>query len=405
MAGSRRVAIVGGSLGGLFAAIYLARSGWQVDVYERNPTELAGRGAGIATHPELRAVLKEAGVADVDEGLGVFVPERRVYRSDGSVEASMPFPQTNTSWERLYNWLVALVPPERRHLGRAVARVEQSDAAATLVFGDGTSTTVDLVVAADGVRSTIRQQLLPDVIPDYVGYIAWRGLVEEKALSPAAHAALFSCFGFCLPTREQMLGYPVAGRDNDIRPGHRRYNFVWYRPADAATLADMLTDDTGKTHALGIPPPLIRKDVVAHAMSEAARVLSPAFAEAVARTELPFFQPIADLAVPRMGLGRVAILGDAAFVARPHVGAGVTKAGEDALSLARALEAEPDVPAALARFDAERRPVGDKVIAQARFLGAYMQAQVLPGPDREKMEHFRTPQAVMDGTANLAFLR
>jgi 2-polyprenyl-6-methoxyphenol hydroxylase-like FAD-dependent oxidoreductase len=353
----------------------------------------------------LRAVLKAAGI-DAERDLGVPVPERRVYRSDGSVEARMPFPQTNTSWERLYRWLKNRVPADRYRFGRALAGLTQDANGVRLTFANGETDDVDLVIAADGIRSTIRGHLLPGVEPVYAGYVAWRGLVEEAALSPAAHDALFSCFSFCLPPREQMLGYPVAGRDNDLRPGHRRYNFVWYRPAAADTdLKGMLTDASGKLHPLGIPPPLIRPEVVAHALSEAGRVLSPAFAEAVARADLPFFQPIYDLAVPRMAIGRVAIIGDAAFVARPHVGAGVTKAGEDALALARALSAEPDVSAALTRFEAERLPVGDRVIEQARFLGAYMQAQVLPGPDREKMELFRTPQAVMDGTANLAFLR
>ena len=64
---------------------------------------------------------------------------------------------------------------------------------------------------------------------------------------------------FCLPPGEQFLGYPVAGPDNDLRPGHRRYNVVWYRPADEATkLPWLLTDESGVTHAISIPPPLIR---------------------------------------------------------------------------------------------------------------------------------------------------
>ena len=83
---------------------------------------------------------------------------------------------------------------------------------------------------------------------------------------------LFEDFSFCLPSNEQMLGYPVAGPDNDLRQGHRRYNFVWYRPAsEAEELPRLLTDETGRTHALSIPPPLIARDVVAKMREEAAR--------------------------------------------------------------------------------------------------------------------------------------
>ena len=83
----------------------------------------------------------------------------------------------------------------------------------------------------------------------------------------SAGAACASCSRIsrsaCRPN-EQMLGYPVAGPDNDLRPGHRRYNFVWYRPAsEERELPRLLTDDSGRTHVLSIPPPLIARDVIA----------------------------------------------------------------------------------------------------------------------------------------------
>src|SRR5438067_1843181 len=82
--------------------------------------------------------------------------------------------------------------------------------------------------------------------PD-AGYIAWRALIAEAAFPPAIHAQLFDAMTFCLPPGEQFLGYPVAGPNNDLRPGHRRYNIVWYRPAAEATeLQDLLTDEKGR---------------------------------------------------------------------------------------------------------------------------------------------------------------
>ena len=108
----------------------------------------------------------------------------------------------------------------------------------------------------------------------------------------------------------------------------------------------------------------------------AARVLAPQFNEMVGLCEQPFLQPIYDLEVPHMAFGRVALAGDAAFVARPHVGAGVAKAADDALALADALAANADIESALKRFEAVRLPVGNKIIARTRHLGAYVQADL-----------------------------
>ena len=160
---------------------------------------------------------------------------------------------------------------------------------------------------------------------------------------------------FGLPPGEQFLGYPVAGPDNDLRPGHRRYNVVWYRPADEATkLQWLLTDERGVTHAISIPPPLIRREAIAEMRADAERLVAPQFRQIVRLIEEPILQPIYDLESPRMAFGRVAIVGDAAFVARPHVAAGVSKAADDAAALAEALQKESHVEAALKRFEAAR---------------------------------------------------
>jgi len=107
---------------------------------------------------------------------------------------------------------------------------------------------------------------------------------------------------------------------------------------------------------VAIPPPLITPEVVAEMRAEAKALLAPQIYEIVERAPQPFFQAIFDLESPRMAVGRVVLLGDAAFVARPHVGMGVTKAALDAQCLAQAITAAPgDLMAALARYDAERR--------------------------------------------------
>ena len=202
-----------------------------------------------------------------------------------------------------------------------------------------------------------------------------------------------------------MLGYPVAGPGNDLRPGHRSYNWVWYRPADEeAELPRLLTDRNGRLHAVSIPPPLIAPAVVQDMRRRAETALAPQFREVVRLTEQPFLQPIYDLEATQMAFGRVALVGDAAFVARPHVGAGVAKAAHDAIALVRALGVDEPVEAALRRFEAERLAVGRRIVQRARHLGAYLQTRFRSEEERLLAERHRSPEAVMAETALLDFL-
>ncbi len=391
--------IVGGSLGGLFAANLLARGGWEVEVCERVPEALAGRGAGIVTHPELFEALAAAGV-EVDDAIGVQVKSRLTLGQDGSVLAQRELPQTLTAWGKMYHVLRSAFTGGTYRTGANVVSVRSEPGRAVVMLDDGSIHHADLVVAADGFRSALRECLLPEARLQYAGYIAWRGLVDETSLSEATRDMLFEKFAFCLPPREQILGYPVAGQGNSTRVGERRYNFVWYRAtSEDVDLPDLLTDASGKRWSGGIPPGLIRPDVLAGMERAAQANLAPQFGEVVAKTAQPLFQPIFDLEVPRMAFGRVALLGDAAFVARPHCGMGVTKAAGDAMSLVNALQAHDSVSAALESYSAERVQVGAAIVRHARHLGAYMQAQLKNETDRQMAERYRTPEAVMRETA------
>jgi 2-polyprenyl-6-methoxyphenol hydroxylase-like FAD-dependent oxidoreductase len=400
-----RAIVIGGSMGGLFAALFLRGGGWDTQVYERVGAELSGRGAGIVTHPEMVEALAAVGLHPGDD-LGVSMEERRTLDRHGNVIGRFHCPQVATSWNRLFQMLRDAFPADRYHRGKELVAIEAAVDRVTARFADGSSAQADLIVGADGLRSTVRHQFLPDVRPVYAGYVAWRGLVSESTLPPASLRDLFPYFAFCLPPGEQMLGYPVAGPDNDLRPGHRRYNFVWYRPAEEETeLRRLLTDETGHTHSLSIPPPLIAPSSVAEMRSHGERVLAPQFQELLRVTEQPFLQPIYDLESTRMAFSRVALIGDAAFVARPHVGGGVAKAAHDAMALAEALSAEADIAAALRRFETQRIATGRRIVDRARRLGSYMRTRFNTADERALAERHQTPEAVMGETALLTFLR
>lgn len=395
-----RILIAGGSLGGLFAANLLLRAGHDVHVYERVADELEGRGAGIVTHPELLASLRRAGVS-VDDTLGVRVQERVTLDRAGARIASHALPQVLTAWGRLYLALRRVFPGERYHNGKNLASFTQDERGVAVRFSDGSDAQGDLLVAADGFRSSVRQVLAPHSSPRYAGYVAWRGLVDEARLSERVRRDIVPYFAFGLPPGEQMVAYPVAGAGHVTTPGQRRYNFVWYRPADTQTLRDMLTDGTGKSWPDGIPPPLIRPEVLARARQAAVDVLAPQFAEVVEKTDGLFFQPIFDLESERLAFGRIALMGDAAFVARPHCGMGVTKAAGDAEALAAALHAQADVVTALKNYERTRVPYGSFIVNHARHLGAYMQAQLATPTELAMAERYRTPEAVMRDTATV----
>ena len=374
-----KILIVGGSLGGLFVANMLLRQGHDVTLLEKALGSLDGRGAGIITHDALAVALQQAG-AIVDATLGVPVTKRVTLDKDGLTIGEMEIPQILTSWSRLYQLLKDCFPVERYLQGKAVKAVTQDGSSVQVSCEDGSKHEAELLIASDGIRSAIRAQLAPTVHPEYAGYVAWRGVCDEAYLSSNTLNTLFNNFGFCLPSGEQMLGYPVAGSGNDTRPGRRRYNFVWYRPANEdQELINLLTDADGHYYPTGIPPLKVSWKNVADVRKTARDILAPQFAEILEKTATPFLQPIYDLRSEQIVFGRIALMGDAAFVGRPHVGMGVTKAGDEAMAIAQHINNLGATPEALSAYSEERLQLGQQVVARAQYLGRYMQAQGAKG--------------------------
>ena len=179
----RRAVIIGGSMSGLFTAAFLRQIGWDVDVYERSSVELVGRGAGITGHPELLDALEASGAGTKD--LGVEVPKRVAIDRDGRITDERPLRQILTSWDRLQRLLRDTIDEAHYHLGWTFERVDQDDRGVRVQFSGGRVEHADILVGGDGIRSSVRAQMAPEVQPIYSGYYIWRGAPNEADLAPA----------------------------------------------------------------------------------------------------------------------------------------------------------------------------------------------------------------------------
>jgi 2-polyprenyl-6-methoxyphenol hydroxylase-like FAD-dependent oxidoreductase len=374
----RKAAIAGGSVGGLFVGNMLMRQGWAVEIFERVASGLESRGAGIAGHAELTAILQAIGVS-ADRPPGIDVSGRIAFDRYGNQLANFDYPQYLTSWSSLFNLLYSAFPLQCYHGGVELLDVEQSGDGAVALLSNGEQVAADLIVGADGIRSRVRGLMAPNIVPSYGGYVAWRGIMDETDLSATFMAETFDRFSFCFPPGGQFIGYPLLGQDGSNAQGARRYNFLWYTHVpEGADLDGLMTDESGVRHE-SIPPPLIRKVHIEALRQAGARDLPAAFAEVVLRADRNLLQPIYDVESENIAFGHVALIGDAGFVARPHVGVGVLKAAQDAAALVRSLEECASVPEALRRYQRERLQPNIDAVEFGRYLGAFIE-RGLAGP-------------------------
>ena len=364
------VVVVGGSLGGLTAALVLRDAGCDVRVFERSSSALQARGAGIAAlDVTLRYLTERGGLRpeDVCSSTGWI----RFLRGDGSTEHEQRHRYLFSSWNTIYRSLLPLFDADRYLLGREVVAFDRYDHGVSITLADGSHAGADLLVCADGVGSAARARLVPGVAPEYAGYVAWRGTLPERDASPATRRALDDAITYQVLDGSHILVYPIPALDGSLLPGDRLINVVWYVNVAAGTELDQLmTGRDGIHRAVSLPPGAATERAVAGMRRAAADLLAAPIAEVVTGIAEPFVQAIYDLGVPRMAFGRTCLIGDAAFAVRPHAAAGTAKAADDAWALAEELTASGgDVPIALAAWERRQLSVGRALLARTRDIG------------------------------------
>jgi 2,6-dihydroxypyridine 3-monooxygenase len=376
MAGERpAIAVVGGSIGGLTAALLLRDAGYDVDVYERSRSVLAGRGAGIVSHDLTMRYIESRGLVDVEQ-VSTSARWWRYLRADGGVDVEKPCAHRFTSWSTIHGALLRHFDADRYHLGAEMAElIDREDHVELRFAGSDVTARAELVICADGISSTARSLLAPGSLPVYAGYIGWRGVIAEHALDTAAREAAGDAIIYRMLENSHILTYPIPGPAGEVRPGARLINFIWYHNVpEADGLDTLMTDVSGVRRQLSVPPNAVQPAFVDELRAAAHERLPPLLAEIVTRAPEPFVQGIFDVEIPRMVFGRICVIGDAAFTARPHAAAGTAKAAADAWALAAALTgAEGDAPSPLAAWEPEQLALGRSLVDRSRTIGIQSQ--------------------------------
>ncbi|WGX95315.1 FAD-dependent monooxygenase [Nocardioides sp. L-11A] len=365
----RRAVVVGGSLAGLHAAALLRSDGWDVHVYERSAELLDGAGAGIIAHPAtLRFLTDVEGVPA--SSICCRATAIRTYGPDGASVAEPSRGYLTTSWTALYRSLLASVGHDRYHLGHELVGFDPGPDSVSVSFASGHTTRADLVVAADGIASAARRLLKAETTREYSGYVGWRGIVDPSLLDPRVASRLSQAISFGSSSDGHIVAYPIP-KSGDAR--QVMLNFVWYRNVEVGSELDELMTDAGGVRrdvSLRDPQPSALAEMRASAVE-----LGPDLANLVASTPKPFLQTVFDQFTDHMAFGRIALIGDAASVARPHAAAGTAKAAENGRMLAVALrESDDNVPAALSRWEPDQLELGQQLIKRSKALGESAQA-------------------------------
>jgi 2,6-dihydroxypyridine 3-monooxygenase len=293
----------------------------------------------------------------------------------GAVTHEEPCRYRFTAWTTLFTNLLDNLPPDNYRLGNEVFGMETAGDRIRVVTVDGFSMTADLVVCADGITSSSRRRLLPEVETSYAGYLGWRGVVRESELDRKVFDRLYEAITYSTPPLSHILAYPIPGHGGTSL--ERVLNYVWYRNLEKGPLLDnLLTDVGGIRRNISVAPGRLQSRHVEDLRSEARSALPDDLARMVLMTEQPFIQKVVDVEVPRMAFDRVCLIGDAAFAARPHAAAGTAKAAADAWSLSESLGSTGgDIPAALRSWEPGALERGSRLAERARRLGTMAQVE------------------------------
>jgi 2-polyprenyl-6-methoxyphenol hydroxylase-like FAD-dependent oxidoreductase len=337
--------VVGGGIGGVATAIALGRIGWDVTVLER-ATSVTDVGSGITLFPNALRALDVLGVGDAVRGAGAPPPAAGLQQPDGAVVvdvSAVPSVGGIFAFHRadLHRTLRSFLPDGVLRPGAEVTSVDSVNGGARVALAGGERLYADLVVAADGLRSTVRGALWPDHPgPRYAGYTSWRGVTAE----------------------------PVEGIEYGGETWGRGLRFGLLPLKDRRVYWFAVANGPAGTESPDPHGEVVRRFGSWH--DPIPRLIAATPPDRVLHLDIHDLT----LPLPPFARGRVTLLGDAAHAMTPDVGQGACQAIEDAVTLAAALAGEPDVPRALSVYDEQRRSRTASIVKAARRTGRMAQA-------------------------------
>ena len=354
-----RIAIVGGGIGGAALAASLHQRGFTPHIFER-AAAFGEIGAGVQMTPNAVKVLRALGLYD-RMIKSAFQPEAAVGRNwkTGKQTFYMPFdkrfialydaPYLQIHRADLLNLFTSHLPDSMMSFGRIVTGCRNVDDGAVLTFDDGTTYEADLVIGADGVRSTVREKLFGDSNPRWTGHVCYRALVPVDGL-----------VDYVAPYNSVWMGRNSHVVTYYVRSGH------------AVNIVAVLEAENWVEEGWSVPA---TRDELLHAFKDWHPDILTLFSNVTETYRWGLFDRDP---MQSWNSGCVTLLGDAAHPMLPFLSQGAAMAIEDGFVLAGALAATPDnVPEALARYEAERRPRTSRVQLESRRRG---ETYHLPSP-------------------------
>ncbi|WP_046176407.1 FAD-dependent monooxygenase [Domibacillus indicus] len=345
---SQTILIVGGGIAGLCSAITLQQIGMKVKVYERN-TAPAAAGAGIIIAPNALQALKPYGISSEIIRQGNPSDGFHILSDRGRPINQLAVPSGYGSLHSihrkdLHHILLSALPPGTVEWGKQFLRLEQKDNHVRVAFSDGSQAAGSLVVAADGIHSSIRKQIFQKDTYRYAGYTCWRGVVSVDGLPRLSHRFIETWgtkgrFGIVPLPKNKVYWYAlINARQSDPRIAN-------YSTKDLHRLFQNYHD----------PIPDLLLKTTSHDM---------------------IHRDIVDIAPMKCFYSdRVVFIGDAAHAITPNMGQGACQAIEDARILAECLRIQSNYQEAFADYDARRRERIGQISNQSWKIGKMAQSE------------------------------
>ena len=372
----KNIAIVGGSLNGLMAGWELQKRGFNVTIFEASP-RLQDYGAGLMLDPTFAESLLGLRHHPYQQRLVLGRHQEILWKKNVRKAA--------VSWGELYRVLRSRIPSECLLEGKKVIAAENSDQGATLTLSDKKELFFDLVIGSDGAGSTVRRRVDPDFKVSYCGYVAVRGTLplhdvpsdSQGLMTHFQEGTFINIWG----DNTHMVLYLLPGDPPLL-------NWIWYRNTEVDELPTLLTDKTGVVHQWSLPRGMMPDATRQLLLTEALQEFPSIATAAMQATSDLFLQVITQGVCDRFVNEQLVLMGDAAHIAVPHIGASVALGSEDAETLAEALASGVDWKSALAQWARLRHEKATGDLAISYRLGQALQKSNTDGLSQKNLDHW-----------------